>query len=174
VASLATPRAGLDIAYSEIVQLEEETTDVLMSVIRSRIRPPLSMREQLQSKFLLSLEGNDVATGLKWMLYSNSAVVMPRPTCETWACEGELIAFKHYIPVKDDLSDIEEVFDWCLTHLDAAEEIARNGRRYIEDFLDGSLETEILRHVISSYLEKAPCALRFGPLERLSQRLIRP
>lgn len=174
VASLAIPRAGLDIAYSEIVQLEEEATDIPMSVLRSRVRPPLSMREQLQSKFLLSLEGNDVATGLKWMLYSNSAVVMPRPTCESWACEGELVPFKHYIPVKDDLSDIEEVFDWCLTHPDAAEEIAHNGRRYIENFLEEPLETEILRHVILSYLEKAPCALHFGPLERLVQRLTRP
>ena len=110
------------------------------------------MREQLQSKFLLSLEGNDVATGLKWMLYSNSAVVMPRPTCETWACEGELMPFKHYIPVKYDLSDIEEVFDWCLTNLDAAEEIANNGRRFIENFLDEPLETEILRQVIAKQL----------------------
>ena len=174
VASLATPRAGLVIAYSEIVQLDDSTTDIPLSVLRGRIRPPLSMREQLQSKFLLSLEGNDVATGLKWMLYSNSAVVMPRPTCETWACEGELIPFKHYIPVKDDLSDLEEVFDWCLMNLDAAEEIARNGRRFIESFLDQPLETEILRQVISSYLEKAPSALRFSPLERLVQRLTRP
>ena len=174
VASLATSRSGLDIAYSEIVQLEEETTDIPMSVLRSRVRPALSMREQLQSKFLLSLEGNDVATGLKWMLYSNSAVVMPRPTCETWACEGELIPFKHYIPVNDDLSDIEEVFDWCLMHADAAEEIALNGRRFIENFLDEALEKEILRQVISAYLEKAPSTLSFGPLERLFQRLTQP
>jgi hypothetical protein len=108
------------------------------------------------------------------MLYSNSAVVMPRPTCQTWACEGELIPFKHYIPVKDDFSDLEEVFDWCLMNPDAAEEIANNGRRFIENFLDEPLETEILRKVISSYLEKAPCALRFGPLEQLFQRLARP
>ncbi len=33
-----------------------------------------SMADQLKFKYFLSLEGNDVATGLKWMLLSNSVV----------------------------------------------------------------------------------------------------
>ena len=87
--------------------------------------------------------------------------------------EGELVAFEHYVPVKDDLSDIEEVFDWCLTHPDSCEEIAHNGKRYIEAFLDTARETEILRRIISAYLSKAPYRLRFGPMERLLQTLPR-
>jgi hypothetical protein len=173
ISTLGALQAGLDIGYSEIVQLDDTNTDIPLETVRARLRPPLDLRQQLQSKFLLSLEGNDVATGLKWMLYSNSAVVMPEPTCESWACEGELNPFEHYIPVKHDLSDIEEVYDWCLGHPDACEAIALNGKRYIEAFLEEARETEILHEVISGYLSRAEYRLQFGPLERLLQALPR-
>merc|ERR1719409_1818698 len=40
-------------------------------------RQHLSQREMLRNKYLLALDGNDVASALKWMLYSNSVVFMP-------------------------------------------------------------------------------------------------
>ena len=40
-------------------------------------QPAISERRLLQYKYLLSLEGNDVATGLKWMMLSDSVVFMP-------------------------------------------------------------------------------------------------
>ena len=46
---------------------------------------------------------NDVASGLKWMLYSDPVVFMPRPTHETWAMEGLLRPYVHYVPVEADL-----------------------------------------------------------------------
>lgn len=111
VAALPATNPAIDVFYSGIAQLDDGGSDLPLDVIRARIRPPLSMADQLRAKFIVSLEGNDVATGLKWMLYSNSAVVMPRPTCETWACEGELVPYEHYIPLRDDLSDLEAVYD---------------------------------------------------------------
>lgn len=50
-------------------------------------------------KYLLLLEGNDVATGLKWALSSGSLVFMPPPTKESWLMEGLLEPWKHYVPV---------------------------------------------------------------------------
>jgi hypothetical protein len=171
IATLNTAKAGLDIGYSEIVQIDDTAPDTMMAAIRARLLPPLSVKDQLRSKFLLSLEGNDVATGLKWMLYSNSAVLMPHPTCETWACEGELVPYVHYVPVKHDLSDLEEMYDWCLTHEAECEDIARNGKRFIGAFLDEAREAEICRQVISAYLGKATFTLRYGLPERLMQAL---
>ena len=39
-----------------------------------------TIREHLEYKFILSLEGNDVASNLKWVMSSNSIAVMSRPT----------------------------------------------------------------------------------------------
>lgn len=48
------------------------------------VTPTLSMREQLTHKYLIVVEGNDKATSLQWMLYSNSVVMMSEPTIVTW------------------------------------------------------------------------------------------
>jgi len=42
-------------------------------------------------KYILSIEGNDVASGLKWQLYSNSVVFMRKPKIVSWAMEDKLI-----------------------------------------------------------------------------------
>ena len=40
----------------------------------------LTIREHLDYKFIMALEGNDVASNLKWVMSSNSIAVMTRPT----------------------------------------------------------------------------------------------
>ena len=49
------------------------------------------MYDNLNYKFILAIEGYDVATNLKWIMSSNSLAVMPRPTYATWFMEGTLI-----------------------------------------------------------------------------------
>lgn len=143
---------NIDLGYSAIVQINEN--EPLAAALKQSLKSRLSMAEQLQSKFLLSLEGNDVASGLKWMLYSNSTVVMPKPVCESWACESFLVPFEHYVPVKHDLSDLDEVYEWCMAHLAECKDIAENGRRYISDFLNPEKEEAIKTAVASEYLKR--------------------
>lgn len=56
------------------------------------MREKKTIREHLDYKFIMALEGNDVASNLKWVMSSNSLAVMTRPTCETWFMEGTLVA----------------------------------------------------------------------------------
>ena len=67
----------------------------------------LTIREQLKYKYILSIEGNDVSSGLKWQLYSNSVVFMRKPKIVSWAMEDKLEPYVHYIPIKDDFSEGE-------------------------------------------------------------------
>lgn len=46
-------------------------------------KPKFGIEKHLDYKFILSLQGNDVATNLKWIMSSNSIAVMPKPTVET-------------------------------------------------------------------------------------------
>ena len=68
----------------------------------------LPTHRHLNYKFILCLEGNDVASNLKWVMSSNSIAVMPKPKYETWFMEGKLKGNVHYIEIKDDYSDLEE------------------------------------------------------------------
>lgn len=173
VATLAPRHEEIDIGYSGIVQISDANSDIPMDIVRRRMRPEISLEAQLRSKFLLALEGNDVATGMKWMLFSNSTVLMPAPTCETWAYESFLLPFVHYVPLRHDLSDIDDVYDWCRTNPNACEEIAQNGKQFITAFLDERTEMRVCRAVISEYLSKVSFEVTFGPLERALQRMQR-
>ena len=71
----------------------------------------LTHAQQMQYKYLLSLESHDTATQLKWWLASGSVVVMPTPTTESWLCEGQLVPWVHYVPL-DAPTDASKVLTW--------------------------------------------------------------
>ena len=133
---------NIDIKFSNLCQ----------NVINNNyILNKLSIKEQLQSKFLISIEGNDVATNLKWILYSNSVVIMSRPIISSWIMEDTLIPGTHYIEINSDYSDLEEKYNWCLNNLEECKKIAKNGKKYIEQFLDKENEEKITNKVIEIY-----------------------
>ena len=124
---------------------------------------PLPIDAQLDAKFLLSLEGNDVASGLRWMLSSNSLVIAPPPTRESWFLEGRLEPGRHFIAVKPDLSDLEEVLEWCLAHPGRCEEIIAEAQAYVRDFTDEDVERRLLIEVLRTYARAV--SIRLAPSE---------
>ncbi|WP_342586969.1 glycosyl transferase family 90 [Mesorhizobium wenxiniae] len=65
----------------------------------------LSIDQQRRCRYIIWLEGNDVATNLKWIMSSNSLCLMP-PTYETWFAESELVADVHHVPLEPDFTDL--------------------------------------------------------------------
>ena len=94
-----------------------------------------SMEEMLRYKVVVMLEGNDVSSGLKWALFSDSVVMTQKPTCTSWALEELLEPWVHYIPISDDFSDVEEKVQWVLDNDAKAREIARRGRLWMTDLV---------------------------------------
>lgn len=109
--------------------------------------------EHLDYKFIMSLEGNDVASNLKWVMSSNSIAVTPRLTCETWFMEGTLIPNYHYIEVKPDFSDLEERLTYYIEHPDEALAIIRHAHDYVAAFRDQNRERLISLLVLKKYFE---------------------
>jgi hypothetical protein len=95
----------------------------------------LTMEELLKYKVIIMLEGNDVSSGLKWALFSESVVMMPQPTCTSWALEELLEPWVHYVPLTDDLSDVEEKMQWVIDNDAKAREIARRGQLWMTDLI---------------------------------------
>ncbi len=104
------------------------------------IKPYLSMEEQLKKQFVLCIEGNDVATNLKWVMSSNSIAVMPKPKIESWYLESQLIENVHYIAVKEDYSDLLERLEYYAAHPAEANEIIRNAHEHVRRFKNQRLE----------------------------------
>lgn len=110
-----------------------------------------TIREHLDYKFILALEGNDVASNLKWVMSSNSIAVMPRPTCETWFMEGKLIPDYHYIEIESDFSDLEERLNYYIEHEDEALAIIENAHKYIAQFRNREREMLISLLILDRY-----------------------
>jgi len=113
--------------------------------------PYMPMERQLDYKFVLSIEGNDVATNLKWIFTSNSACVMRRPRFESWFMEGTLVPDHHYICVADDHSDLPEKVRYYSRRPDLAERIVRNAQAHAAQFRDERRERAISLLVLLRY-----------------------
>lgn len=115
------------------------------------IGKPLTLKEHLTARYIMALEGNDVATNLKWVMSSNSVAVMPKPTCETWFMEGKLIPNYHYILIKDDYSDLVERITYYENHPDEAIAISQHAHEWVEQFRNKKREDLISLMVLEKY-----------------------
>ena len=86
-------------------------------------------------KVIVSLEGNDVASGLKWSLLSASVVLMPPATQMSWAMEERLQPWVHYIPMSEDGRNAEDMVKWVLTHDLEARRIAERATLFMYDLV---------------------------------------
>ncbi len=113
----------------------------------------ITLTQHLDYKFIIALEGIDVASNLKWVMSSNSVAIMPRPTCETWFMEGTLIPNHHYIEIQPDYSDLLEKIEYYIAHPQEAETIARNANNYVKQFRDRKTEKLISLMVLKKYFD---------------------
>ena len=115
-------------------------------------RPKMSIYDQLRYKFILSLEGNDVASNLKWVMGSGSAAVMPEPEYETWFMEGRLKPGIHYIPIARDFHDFPDVIRYYTEHPDKTKRIIASANEYCTQFYDSRRERIIEVLTVGAYL----------------------
>ena len=115
---------------------------------------PISIKEQLKYRYIMAIEGNDVASNLKWIMSSNSIAVMPRPKYETWFMEGCLIPNYHYIEIKEDFSDLIEKVNYYEQHPEQAKAIIKNANEYVKPFKDKKREKLLSILVLKRYFEK--------------------
>ena len=120
----------------------------------------VTIRRLLQYKAIIMLEGNDVASGLKWALLSQSVVLMPEPKHTSWALEELLQSWVHYIPLNENATDVEEKMQWILDHDDMAQRISERGTLWMEDLVfhpdaledDRLIQEEMLRRYATHFI----------------------
>lgn len=117
------------------------------------IKPKISIIDHLKYKFILSLEGNDVATNLKWIMSSNSLAVCPPLKMETWYMEGTLVPDEHFIGISEDYSNLEEKLHYYIEHPKESEEILKNAKLHRNSFCDKNREDLIALLVLKKYFE---------------------
>ena len=90
---------NIDVGFCKIVQDQDQHSHLMKN--------SMTIPELVQYKYLICIEGNDVPSSLGWSLASKSVVFMPKPTYTSWMMIDKLIPYVHYIPLSDDLTDLE-------------------------------------------------------------------
>lgn len=114
----------------------------------------LSMRDQLAYRYMLSIEGHDVATNLKTILASQSLCLMPRPKFETWFMEGRLAPGVHYVELREDFADLDEKIGYYDRHEEEAKAIIAAANGHVQQFSDQASENLIAILVLQKYFER--------------------
>ncbi len=129
------------------------------------LKKKISIEEHLKYKFILCIEGVDVATNLKWVMSSNSIAVMAKPKVESWFMEKKLVGNFHYIEIKDDYSDLEERLKYYINNIDECLQIINNANEYVKQFKNEKREKLISLLVLEKYFIKTlQMPKRFGLL----------
>lgn len=107
--------------------------------------------DHLSYRYIMSLEGNDVASNLKWVMSSNSVAAMPRPKFETWYMEGKLIPNYHYIEIADDYHDLIDRIQYYEQHPEEVKEIIEHAHKWTRQFRNEQRERLISMKVLQKY-----------------------
>jgi len=111
----------------------------------------MALYDHLRYRYIMALEGNDVASNLKWVMSSNSVAVMPRPKFETWYMEGRLIANYHYIEIAPDYHDLIDRISYYEAHPDEVKAIVRHAHEWVAQFRNKRREDLISLMVLDKY-----------------------
>lgn len=96
--------------------------------------PMMSFTEQSKHKFILDIEGNVAAYRLLKWLQTGSVIFKVKGPYERWY-EPLLKHRKNVIEVKEDLSDLEEQYNWCLKNDTKCRKIAERGMKLSKKLL---------------------------------------
>ena len=113
----------------------------------------MSIKDQLDFKFIFCLEGKCISTNLYWAMSSNSVCVMPKPKYESWFMEGKLEDGVHYIEVKDDFSDALEKIEFYNNNNDKCLEIIQNAQKFVKQFKNAKQERLIQLLILKQYFQ---------------------
>ncbi len=94
-----------------------------------KLKPEVSPADSLAYKYLIDVDGNTCSFArMAWILYSNSLVMKHASNKVQWYY-SQMQPFVHYIPIKEDFSDLYAQYIWAEAHPRMAERIAKNGRK---------------------------------------------
>lgn len=101
------------------------------------LKKKIPMNEQLKFKYIINIDGHSATNRFSYLLQSGSLILNVESKYvignQRWFCHL-LIPYKHYIPIKYDLSDLEEIILWCRLNDDKCKLIVQNAMNLYNNY----------------------------------------
>ena len=107
---------------------------------RFKLANKISNIEKSKYKYILNIDGYVSAYRLSSELSMGSVVLIVKSEYKLWFSTN-LKEYVHYVPVKEDLSDIIQIIQWCKDNDEKCKKIAANAMEFFKKYLskDGIL-----------------------------------
>lgn len=96
--------------------------------------PYMSIYDQSKYKYIINVDGNVSAYRLSDELNTGSVILLVKSKYRLWFTPL-LKPYIHYVPVKEDLSDIYIQISWCKNNDNKCREIANNAKEFYKKYL---------------------------------------
>ena len=141
----------LDARFTQFVQGSPEVYEA-MALGGNGLSRHVSIKNHFAYKYLLDIDGNSCTfSRCRWILLSNSTLLKPASQNIQWYYKT-LKPYIHYVPLREDLSDLQEVYQWLTTHDDEARRISLEGQRLAKSLFS---KTNIEKYVVTLFNEYA-------------------
>jgi hypothetical protein len=94
-----------------------------------------SLLDHLNYKYLIDIEGRGYSGRLKYLLHSGRVLFIQERKWKQYY-EFEIIPFVHFIPIKNDFSDLKNQLDWLKKNPSKYQEIATNAINFSKEKLN--------------------------------------
>jgi len=111
------------------------------------------MRQQSEFKYIIHVDGNVNAYRLLTTMTTGSLILRVMSPYTSWT-DHMIKAKVHYIPVKEDLSDLLDVIKWCKKNDERCKEIANNGFVFARSVLNKQFIQSYLSQILWSLCSK--------------------
>lgn len=148
--SLANPKI-IDAKITGFPEEASSYTDLVKKRYPNIIDSPVDTVEFLKYKYILALDGWTGPSLLQyWALFSNS-LIFRQDSEWRYFFENALKPYTHYIPVKKDLSDIFEKYEWAEKNQEKCLEIIKNANNFAAKNLKEEDVHNYLATVVNEY-----------------------
>ena len=115
----------------------------------------ISLPEHCRYKYLIDIQGCGYSGRTKILLFSGRPLFLVDRQWHEYFYK-DIKPYTHYIPVKEDLSDLIEKLDWADNHQEEALKIAKNAQDYAINNLTREKAVEYLANVLVEYSNNYP------------------
>lgn len=139
----------IDARFTQLVQMDESLKSFLQK--QGILSANVSIAEHLIYKYQLLIDGNTSSWGRAyWQLWSNCLIFKQESPHLQWYY-SQLQPYKHYIPIKNNLSDLLEKLNWAKSHDGQARQIAENANKFARSHLQLSDMLQYIYVALTEY-----------------------
>ena len=143
----------LDAGITRCVQRDKMEDDIIVQThptgLDFNLSPEVPMPEFGRYKYILNIKGNGAAYRLPYLFFLGSVVLIVQTKFSLWF-EPALVPWKHYIPIREDLSNLTDVVVWCRANDAKARKIALQGQEFAKEWFTRNNITFYMSSLVKS------------------------